>query len=122
MLDDLYTVMDSKFSDANTLEVTVDIHKEHPIFEGHFPNFPVMPGVTLLQIIKNSLEHELQTALALQSASNIKFLTLVNPYKQTKLIFKIDFVVENESIKIKNSTSFEDGTPVMKCNVTFEKK
>jgi 3-hydroxyacyl-[acyl-carrier-protein] dehydratase len=122
MLDDLYTVLESKFSGANTLEIIVDINKEHPIFNGHFPNFPVTPGVTLLQIIKNSLEHHLQMALALHSASNIKFLTLVNPYKQSKLVFKMDFVVENELIKIKNSTSFEDATPVMKCNVTFEQK
>lgn len=122
LLNDLYTVLETKFPNEHGLEVTVEINKNHAIFEGHFPNFPVTPGVAILQILKNTLQLHLQHSLFLQSASSIKFLNMVNPNEQTVLIFTINYSIENELIKVKNSTSFKDGSSVLKCNATFVKK
>ncbi|MEO6347116.1 MAG: 3-hydroxyacyl-ACP dehydratase [Aquaticitalea sp.] len=122
LLEDFYTILKSNILEEQAFEVSVEIHKEHDIFKGHFPNFPVTPGVALLQIIKNSLETHLHYSLLMKSSSNIKFLNLVNPYEESILVFNINFTFEKDLIKVKNSTSFKDGRSVMKCNVTFVKK
>ncbi|MGJ8591510.1 MAG: 3-hydroxyacyl-ACP dehydratase [Aquaticitalea sp.] len=122
LLDDFYKVKDLKSLDDHSFEMIVKLHENHKIFKGHFPNFPVTPGVAMLQIIKNGLENHLDESLQIQSSSQIKFLNLVNPSEQSILIFNIGYTIENELFKVKNTTTFEDGSSVLKCNVTFVKK
>ncbi|TXE08345.1 3-hydroxyacyl-ACP dehydratase [Gelidibacter salicanalis] len=122
LLQQFYTIVASEITKAQSFETTVKIQKEHPIFEGHFPNFPVTPGVTMLQIIKELTEDHLQQSLFIESASNVKFLTMVDPNINANLKFNIVIQEDGNYVKIKNSTSFNDGTPVLKCNVTFVKR
>ncbi len=122
LLEDFYEIQKLNNIDENRIALTVALQKNHDIFKGHFPNFPVTPGVALLQILKNCVEKQLQTSLQLHSSSQIKFLNLVNPNEETILIFHIEFVQENDYVKVKNTTSFKDGRSVLKCNVTFVKK
>ena len=122
LLDDFYTILKVATTEEQALEVTVDIHKDHAIFKGHFPNYPVTPGVAMLQIIKNCLESHVKYSLPLQSSSTIKFLSLVNPYEQNVLLFSIQYSIVDNLIKVKNVTSFRDGSSVLKCNATFVKK
>ncbi len=122
LLDDFYKIQDFKAVDENSIQLTIALEKNHLIFKGHFPNFPVTPGVAMLQIIKNGMESHLSQPLQLQSSSQIKFLNLVNPNAHTFLIFNMQFTIENELVKVKNITTFKDGSSVLKCNVTFVKK
>lgn len=122
LLENFYTILKSETLEAQSLIAIIEIQKEHPIFDGHFPNFPITPGVTMLQIIKALTENILNQSLLLVSGSNIKFLSLVNPNENAILKFNITILEDSENIKVKNITSFEDGTPVLKCNVTFAKR
>lgn len=122
LLEDFYTVLEFKTLDVGNFEASVKIHKDHDIFKGHFPNYPVTPGVAMLQIIKNTLEAHLLQPIFMQSSSNIKFLRLVNPNEDPVLVFNINYAIEDGLIKVKNTTSFKDGSPVSKCNATFVKK
>lgn len=122
LLKNFYTILSSESLEEHSFLVGIDIKKEHPIFKGHFPNFPVTPGVALLQIIKELTENHCQQSLFLESASNVKFLNLVNPNVNSILKFHIIIQEDSEHIKVKNTTSFEDGTAVLKCNVTFAKR
>ncbi|SRR5690606_24262870 len=121
LLEDLYTVIDSKTTGENSFEVSVQLNKDHEIYKGHFPGNPVTPGVSMLQIIKNSLKMHFQTKLFLSSAANVKFLKAVNPQLDSKLIFSFSYLIEKEFIMVKNHTSLSDGTPVLKCNAKFVK-
>lgn len=122
LLDDFYKVAGLRTIDENSIEFTVELQKNHTIFKGHFPTYPVAPGVAMLQIIKNGLESHLQYSLQLQNASSVKFLNLVNPNENALLIFHIQFTIEKELLRVKNTTTFKDGCSVLKCNVTFVKK
>lgn len=122
LLEDFYEIQKLNRIDENRIELIVELQKNHDIFKGHFPGFPVAPGVALIQILKNGLEKQLQTKLQLQSSSQIKFLNLANPYKDNLLIFHMDIKQENGLVIVKNTTSFIDGRSVLKCNVTFVKK
>lgn len=49
-------------ADGGHIEATALVPKESPVFEGHFPTFPIVPGVVLLESINQAagflvLEH-----------------------------------------------------------------
>ena len=121
LLENFYEVLLLKKEDENTLVASVKINKAHTVFKGHFPENPVTPGVTMLQILKNCLETYFEEKLLMQNISNVKFLALVNPDVNDILNFNIKIHSENKSITIKNHTSFKDGRSVLKCNATFVK-
>src|SRR5690606_5569200 len=122
LLKDFYTVQSSNSLDENSFETIISIEKEHAIFNGHFPDFPVTPGVAMLQIIKELTEKQIHQSLFLEAASNVKFLAIVDPNKNPILKFSITFQESAHNIKLTNATSFSDGTPVLKCYITFVKR
>ncbi len=121
LLDDFYEILDLKSEDNQILIASIKIDKTHHIFEGHFPENPVTPGVAMLQILKNCLEIHLKEPLLMKHLSHVKFLTLVNPNIEDTIDFNIKIRHHAEGFKIKNYTSFRDGRSILKCNVTFVK-
>ena len=83
-----------KISNENSIEqqLSADIQFDaaHEIFAGHFPGQPVVPGVCMMQIVKDSAEILLDKKLDLLYASQIKFLTVIDPrtYPQVQLSLK----------------------------------
>ncbi len=118
LIEDLYTI---KTFENNGSEVIATIHlnKDHEIFKGHFPGNPVMPGVCMIQIIKELTEKATEENLFLSMCSNIKFMAIINPYKNDELKLNIDISQVDNEVKVKNSTFFED-TLALKLNATFK--
>ncbi|MEO5893294.1 MAG: 3-hydroxyacyl-ACP dehydratase [Ferruginibacter sp.] len=71
----------------------LQINSGHKIFQGHFPGQPVVPGVCMLQMIKELLELALVRKTRLVNSNNLKFLTVIDPVKtpgiQAELTYKI---------------------------------
>lgn len=55
-MSDFYSIIDSE-SDGTTHTYHVLINAEHPIFAGHFPGQPVVPGVMTLKVVRELAEH-----------------------------------------------------------------
>lgn len=91
MLTDFYEVV-SEARGAASVEVRIRLNEAHPVYAGHFPNRPVMPGVCMLQIVKELLEKVAQEPLRMDSARNMKFLTVVDPNVQREVSIRIDFI------------------------------
>lgn len=51
----------------------------HPIFEGHFPGRPVVPGACLLQIVKELVSMAIDSEVRLLRADQIKFISMIGP-------------------------------------------
>jgi 3-hydroxyacyl-[acyl-carrier-protein] dehydratase len=51
----------------------------HPIFEGHFPGRPVVPGACLLQIVKELVSMAINSEVRLIRADQIKFISMIGP-------------------------------------------
>lgn len=118
LLEGLYTVEDFQH-DGQGVTAAIKLNKNHDIFKGHFPGNPVMPGVCMLQIIKELTEQATAKSLFLSVSSNIKFMAIINPEVNSDLVLKI-FITEIEDvIKIKNISSFEE-TVALKLNATFK--
>ena len=80
----LYTVVSKEENSA-----TVRLLTESPIYKAHFPEYPITPGVTLLQI---SLE---LMGKKLVGAKEIKFVAPVLPGDGTEIRFEWEFKEEN---------------------------
>lgn len=57
----------------------VHLNASHKIFEGHFPEMPVLPGVCMLQIIKDCAAAMAGKELRIDYIKNCKFVSVVNP-------------------------------------------
>lgn len=97
----------------------IRIDPGHGIFKGHFPGKPVMPGVCMIQIIKELTERSLGKELFLSVASNVKFMAIINPETDPELILELAITGEDTLIKVRNTTSFGD-TVALKLNATFK--
>lgn len=120
-LDNFYTVQALKLVEEHTLSVILQLNQEHEVFKGHFPNHPVLPGVAMLQIIKELTEKHYKTLLFMHTSNRVKFLTPVNPFESDTLEFHLTFQQEENTLKVKNSTTFVDGVTVMQCSLVFAK-
>jgi 3-hydroxyacyl-[acyl-carrier-protein] dehydratase len=79
-LESLYTI--SRLSSAgDKFHASVQIDPNHPLFKGHFPGQPVVPGVVLIKIIRDITKALTQKELLLEQGTNLKFLNLVDPVK-----------------------------------------
>ena len=76
--DNFYTIRESRF-EADEINATIELNPAHKIFKGHFPGLPIVPGVCMVQIQKELIEKELSRKIILKKATNIKFLSIINP-------------------------------------------
>ncbi|WP_118951478.1 hotdog family protein [Taibaiella helva] len=61
------------------LKAGIHIDPEHDIFRGHFPGQPVVPGVCMVQIVKELLEQQTGRRLLFRKGHQLKFLQLLIP-------------------------------------------
>lgn len=57
----------------------IHINSDHSIFGGHFPEMKVVPGVTMVQIVKETLESILTKPTRMVKSSMIKFMAIIQP-------------------------------------------
>ena len=116
----LYEILNFKQEEQH-IDATVKLNKDHQIFEGHFPEHPVLPGVCVIQMIKEFTEKALNRPLLLSIASNVKFMAVINPEKNDTIQFTLDLTEIENGVKVKNTVRFED-TLALKLNATFKHK
>lgn len=76
--DDFFYIR--SIADANGLiAATIEINARHRIFEGHFPGQPVVPGVCMMEMVKEITEAATGKDIFLHKADNVKFLSVIDP-------------------------------------------
>jgi len=118
LIEGLYTVNNLERI-ASEVNAKIKLNASHKIFKGHFPGNPIMPGVGMLQILKELMEEVLKKELFLQTATNIKFMAKINPDIHPNLLLTILFSEEEGSLKIKSTTYFED-TLALKLSAKYK--
>lgn len=81
---DFYTIV-STANEADKIEAVLKINPEHAIFSGHFPGQPVVPGVCMMQIVKELLETATSRSLRLHTGLDLKFLSVIDPGKNNTI-------------------------------------
>jgi 3-hydroxyacyl-[acyl-carrier-protein] dehydratase len=121
LLKDFYKVISIENTAENKYLVLILINKNHDVFKGHFPGNPIMPGVCMMQIIKELTEQITASSLFMQSLSNVKFMALINPFNTPKLRLELDVsITETDLVKVKNVTYFDE-TLALKLSSVYRK-
>lgn len=116
MHPELYTIHNQQ-QDAQSLTCTISYDAAHPIFSGHFPGQPVVPGVCTMDMIKELLQVALDQRLLLRSTGQVKFLRLLLPDVQPEVTisWQQDGHVYNVAASLKTGNEF-----LFKMNAVFE--
>ncbi|MEQ8304681.1 MAG: hydroxymyristoyl-ACP dehydratase [Cyclobacteriaceae bacterium] len=77
------------------IEAKISIDAGHSIFEGHFPGQPIVPGVCMVQMMKEIIEEQRQIKLDMIEADNIKFLSVWVPAIYPEVFASISLNVDN---------------------------
>ena len=89
-LSDLYTIT-SLDQVPGQITCTLQIDAAHPVFQGHFPGAPVLPGVVQVEMVKAVLSKARGKAFALKEMSTCKFLEVLNPAETPELMLHIQY-------------------------------
>jgi len=117
--NDLYTVI--SFEDnAGSVAAAIGLNTGHKIFDGHFPGQPVLPGVCMMQIVKELAEEATGKKLFLSNAAQCKFLSMVDPQKTPELMVAIDYQQPGENTVAINAVLKSGEATFFKMNASLE--
>ena len=86
----------------------ITFSKNHPIFKGHFPNQPVVPGVTLIQMTKELVVSGFRFPFKMNSIISTKFLQVINPLDNKSYILNLSIRQEGNTYLIDATLKAED--------------
>jgi 3-hydroxyacyl-[acyl-carrier-protein] dehydratase len=115
--NDLYTI-ESLEKDAESAKTVIQLNAMHPIFKGHFPGQPVLPGACMLQMVKELMELVTGNSLQLQKANHLKFIALIDPAKSPVLHLNLEHMVSEEGLVVR-ATILREGEICLKFNGVF---
>ena len=89
----------------------ISLNADHPIYKGHFPHQPVVPGVCMMQLLAELATAALGKKVHLKKAHQAKFLIPIIPQKNPLLDVKIKYTI-NEDGSLKISASIQDSAVI----------
>lgn len=120
LIKDFYRVVSIQ-NEETGYQAVIELNKEHAVFDGHFPDNPVMPGVCMIQIIKELVESTTRKILFMQQVSNVKFMALINPQVEQILVVNFSIEEQEDLLKVKSSIQFQD-TIALKMSSVYTQK
>ncbi len=100
LLNDFFTI-EKMEATGMELKAELVINPGHKIFEGHFPGQPVVPGVCMMEMVKEIIEQVLGKKTSLVKAQEMKFLAVIDPLRNNLISANIKYTTgENGSINV----------------------
>ena len=101
MLKDLFYIESINKECENTLTAIAGINGTNPVFLGHFPGKPVLPGVCSLFLVRRCMELFLGLELRYHEIDFCKFTGMADPENPDKVFLRILWENVYESKKIR---------------------
>jgi len=115
----LYTFSNQTIGEAE-FEASIIFDHTHEIFNGHFPEQPVVPGVCLIRIVKDMAGFITGGNVVFKHGSNIKFLNIIDPNQHTEVFLKGSFLYTNENKLVIKASLSKTEVVFFKFKGTFE--
>jgi len=120
LLDNFYTYKIETHSN-NEISADIEINKEHSIFDGHFPEQAIVPGVSQVLMIKEIFSETLGVDLQLVSSKSIKFLAMLNPNEINNIQALISYKTEDGNYKV-NAKLFKQEQNYLKLRGVYSER
>jgi 3-hydroxyacyl-[acyl-carrier-protein] dehydratase len=101
MLKDLFCIESINKEGENTLSAIVRMNGNNPVFSGHFPGKPVLPGVCSLFLVRKCMERFLGKGFNYKHIDFCKFPGIADPATHQKMLLRILWEQVNDRTKIK---------------------
>lgn len=102
----LYTISDLTVT-PGTCSCTIKLDLDSDIYKGHFPGNPITPGVALLGIAREVMEHALNCRLSLAGVPSVKYSAVLSPLEHRSVTYDISY--SDDGSDIKGKVSVRDG-------------
>lgn len=107
-------------SENGRLTGVIKLNAAHTIFDGHFPGQPVVPGVCMMQMVKEVFELELGASLRLEVADQVKFLSVINPLETSSIRIEIAYTPVEDGRAKMSATLLNEGIIYFKLRAIFK--
>ena len=116
----IYSILEKRQEDSS-ISYLIEFDFSHPVFKGHFPGKPVLPGVMLCDIIRYQISDVLGKEVQLKTAKNIKFSRMIIPSENNNYNVKISIINNEEQYEVKAVISQNDNI-YFKLNAKYKTK
>jgi 3-hydroxyacyl-[acyl-carrier-protein] dehydratase len=118
LMNDFYTIEHIK-REPNSFSCKVAFNSHHDIFKGHFPGQPVVPGVCMMEMVKELLEQQVDKFLWMRNAAQVKFLQLITPDEQP--VINVSWNEDGDNYNV-NASFNNNAAALFKLSGRFEMK
>ena len=94
--DDFFTIENQSLSEGKA-KFRIKLNAENFIYQAHFPNNPITPGVCLIQMAEELFSLLKGAAFSIKMLKNVKFIKPINPLEFPEVNFLLEFA-ENENL------------------------
>lgn len=109
-------------AEGDAVQASLRLNADHPILKGHFPEIPVVPGVCMVQMLKEVTEQQVQRKLVLKKAPVIKFLSIMQPVEHPEVKLDIQIKKGEEGALAVNGRFYFDTTTFFKFKGQFDEQ
>jgi 3-hydroxyacyl-[acyl-carrier-protein] dehydratase len=93
---------------AGAFRAEVGFDASHPVFAGHFPGQPIVPGVILVEILTSVVAEVTGKQVIIKEASVIKFLQVIDPLAHPTVVLE-GTINEDDAGNFKADATFRQG-------------
>jgi 3-hydroxyacyl-[acyl-carrier-protein] dehydratase len=102
-----------------SVKAKISINRNHKILKGHFPGLPIVPGVCMMQIVREVMEVMTRKPLSLVAADTMKFLSVINPDQNQDVDVAVTYTESDDKYLI-NATLFSGEVTFFKIKATLK--
>ena len=119
MLKNLFAIESVTAENTWAFLAKASVDPKHPVFQGHFPGVPVLPGVCSLYLIRTCTELFLVHDLRYNTVDSCKFTAMIDPLRNEKITVQGDLKQAEGIIRIKALMLYGNRT-VLKLQATMK--
>ena len=117
LINDLFKIENIDKKD-NVISASVTINAANQIFDGHFPNNPITPGVVQIQLAKEILELQYNKQFKLNTVGRCRFIAILNPAENPTIEVELTVSETEEGLKV-NALGKNEANNYFKFSATY---
>ena len=117
-MQDLFTSIDNYLAQEGHYAFRVRLDASHPVYRGHFPGHPVLPGVCTLQLVRECLNRGTGRRFRYAAIRECKFLGMIVPQADTLLNIDIRLADDGTAAKKVTCVVTNNEKTVLKLKAT----